>query len=82
MTDTRNESIEDVAVRILPDGRMTRKDAAKYLGYSEKTLAMWKMNGKGPRWVQVGGRIFHYKPDLDDFIRHGDSIASNNGGAT
>jgi len=28
-------AIEQVRVRILPDGRMTRKDAAKYLGRAE-----------------------------------------------
>ncbi len=32
-------------VRVLPDGRLSRKDAAKYLGRAEKTLAMWEMVG-------------------------------------
>ncbi len=62
-------AIEQVRVRILPDGRMTRKDAAKYLGRAEKTLAMWEMEGKGPRSVLVGGRRFYFKDVLDAFIR-------------
>jgi hypothetical protein len=62
-------SLQTVRCRILPDGRMTRADAAKYLGREPKTLAMWKLEGKGPRVVRVGGRCFYYKSDLDAFIR-------------
>ena len=60
---------EEVKVRVLPDGRMTRRDAARYLGNAEKTLAMWELQGKGPRSVKVGGRRFYYKNDLDAFIQ-------------
>ena len=62
-------TIEQVRVRVLPDGRMTRKDAATYLGRAEKTLAMWEMEGKGPLSVLVGGRRFYFKDVLDAFIR-------------
>ncbi len=61
--------IEQVRVRVLPDGRMTRKDAAKYLGRAEKTLAMWEMEAKGPPSVLVGGRRFYFKDVLDAFVR-------------
>ena len=61
--------IEVVKVRVLPDGRMTRRNAARYLGYAEKTLAMRAMRGEPPRWVRVGGRIFYFKDDLDLFIQ-------------
>ncbi len=61
--------IERVRVRVLPDGRMARKDAAKYLGRAEKTLAMWEMESKGPPSVLVGGRRFYFKDALDAFIR-------------
>ncbi|MDA1059086.1 MAG: DNA-binding protein [Proteobacteria bacterium] len=63
-----NESLVAVQVRVLPDGRLTRRDAAKYLGLQEKTLAMWKLVGKGPRPVRVGGRVFYFKDDLDAFV--------------
>lgn len=62
-------AIEQVRVRILPDGRLARKDAAKYLGRAEKTLAMWEMEGKGPSSVLVGGRRFYFKDVLDAFIQ-------------
>jgi hypothetical protein len=62
-------AIEHVRVRILPDGRMARGDAALYLGHQPKTLAMWALQGKGPRSLKVGGRVFYFKDDLDAFIR-------------
>lgn len=58
-----------VRVVVLPDGRMNRDNAAAYLGHKVKTLAQWKYEKKGPRWVKVGGKIFYYKDDLDAFIR-------------
>lgn len=61
--------IADVKVRILPDGRMTRRDAARYLGFAEKTLAMRWMQGLPPRGVKIGGRVFYFLDDLDAFIR-------------
>ncbi len=36
-------TVDQVRVRVLPDGRMTRRDAAAYLGFAEKTLAMWDL---------------------------------------
>jgi hypothetical protein len=62
-------AIETVRVRVLPDGRLTRADAARYLGHAEKTLAMWQLKGKGPRSVLVGGRRFYFKDELDRFVR-------------
>ncbi len=63
------QAIEQVRVRVLPDGRLSRKDAAKYLGRAEKTLAMWETEGKGPQSVLVGGRRFYFKDVLDAFVR-------------
>jgi hypothetical protein len=62
-------SLEAVRCRVLPDGRMTREDSARYLGLKEKTLAMWALQRKGPQFVRVGGRVFYFKTDLDAFIR-------------
>jgi hypothetical protein len=51
--------------------RMTRRDAARYLGNAEKTLAMWELQGKGPPSVKVGGRRFYFNDDLDAFVQGG-----------
>jgi hypothetical protein len=63
-----DQQVDQVRVRVLPDGRLTRDDAATYLGLKSKTLAMWKLAGKGPRSVRVGARCFYYRADLDAFI--------------
>ena len=62
--------IEHVKVRVLPDGRMTRSDAAIYLGVAVKTVAMWDLEDPTRLGgVKVGGRRFYYKAELDAFIR-------------
>ncbi len=68
-------AIVQVKVRVLPDGRLSREDAARYLGRSVKTLAMWQLQGKGPRSVLVGGRRFYFLADLDSFIASEGSAA-------
>ncbi len=60
--------IENVRVRVLPDGRMARRDAARYLGVKVRTLAAWATQGKGPPVVKVGGLCFYRRADLDVFI--------------
>jgi hypothetical protein len=65
---TDGGAIEQVRVRVLPDGRMSVDDAARYLGHAPKTLAMWRLRGIGPRWRKVGGRIFYFQCALDDFV--------------
>jgi hypothetical protein len=62
------DGVERVVVRQLPDGRLTRNHAARYLGVEPKTLSHWLMMGKGPRCVKVGGRAFYFRADLDAFI--------------
>ena len=64
-----NITLETPRVRVLPDGRMTRDDAATYLGLKSKTLSMWQLQGKGPRSRRVGGRVIYFKDDLDAFVR-------------
>ena len=65
-------NVQKVQVRILPDGRLTRRDAAAYLGLSEKTLAIWATQGRGPKVQPVAGRRFYFKEELDRFVREGD----------
>ncbi len=70
---TAENQIERIRVRVLPDGRLSRADAARYLGRAKKTLEMWSLEGKGPPSVKVGGRRFYYKAALDSFIRGEDA---------
>jgi hypothetical protein len=52
---------------IFPDGRLDSKNAATYLGLSEKTLAMMRCKGTGPKYVKRG-RIFYFLEDLDCWL--------------
>lgn len=60
-------TIEEINVVMYPDGRLDTKNAAKYLGLKEKTIAMMRGNGSGPRFIKRG-RIFYFKEDLDCWL--------------
>jgi Helix-turn-helix domain len=51
---------------------LTASAAAKYLGgldaISEKTLAQWRSQGKGPPFLKIGARVLYAKSDLDKYI--------------
>jgi hypothetical protein len=60
-------SVQGIAVQVLPDGRMDAKNAARYCGLSEKTMAMKRCTGTGPKYVKRG-RIFYHRADLDAWL--------------
>jgi hypothetical protein len=57
-----------VRVRVLPDGRLDRRNAALFLGRSPKTLAQWALQGKGPRSHDIGGRAFYYLDECRAYV--------------
>jgi hypothetical protein len=63
---------EIVVVRVvmLPDGRMDVKNAALYAGLAQKTLAMLRHEGTGPKFIKRG-RVFYYRCDLDEWLASG-----------
>ena len=65
-------TIDRVRIRVLPDGRVNRRDSAAYIGISPKTMAMWLTQGKGPASFLVGGRRFSYIEELDRYIEEGE----------
>ncbi len=62
-------AIEPVRVRVLPNGNMNSNNAAIYLDRAPKTLAMWRMQGRGPPWWKCGGRVFYNIEALDAYLR-------------
>lgn len=62
-----SQAFEQVQIRVLPDGRVSRRDAAAFLGLKEKTLAQWRWENRGPKVVRVGGRCFYRIDDLRQF---------------
>ena len=62
-------------VNVLPDGRLTAGEAAKYLGFSVGTLAVKRQKGTGPRFVKAG-RVFYFKADLDEWVNKSGRLVS------
>lgn len=65
------EALEQIRVRVLPDGRLSRNDAAAYLGRKPKTLAMWALEKRGPKVIRVGGRCFYNIDNLRAYVERG-----------
>ena len=59
--------VKQVQVFAYPDGRMDTCNASKYTGLSEKTLAMGRCNGDGPKFIKRG-RVFYFQSDLDEWL--------------
>lgn len=68
-------NVEMVSVKMYPDGRMDSKNASRYLGLEEKTLAMKRSDGTGPSFIKRG-RIFYFKEDLDAWINEAKKASS------
>ena len=62
-------------VVMYPDGRVDSHNASLYVGLSEKTMAMMRCNGTGPKFVKRG-RIFYFREDLDSWLNAGGRFTS------
>ena len=71
----RKIDVDHVRVVAFPDGRLDTENAARYLGFSPKTLAMMRSEGKGPRYVKRG-RIFYFLEDLQAWMAELPRISS------
>lgn len=54
-------------ITLYPDGRMDTHNTSLYTGLSEKTLAMMRCNGTGPKFIKRG-RVFYYLDDVDAWL--------------
>ena len=61
------DNIDVLRVAATPDGRVSRAEAATFLGFKPKTLAEWHRKGLGPKSQMVGGRRFYA---LDELVRY------------
>jgi hypothetical protein len=71
-----SDAYERVSVRVLPDGRVSRADAAAYLGRKPKTLAAWIKQKRGPTPINSGGRIFYQLEELQRFASGDPAVAA------
>ena len=59
------QSVDKEVVKVLASGLISRKETAKALGKTSKTLCEWAAKGIGPTPKKVGGRVFY---DWDDVL--------------
>lgn len=62
------ENVDVSRVAATPDGRVSRIEAAKFLGFKPKTLAEWQRKGLGPKSQMVGGRRFYALAELVRYV--------------
>lgn len=67
-------SVETEPVRALPDGRLPSSEAARYLGVAEKTMANWRSQGRGPRFLKRARRVWYRQEWLDAWVQSGDKL--------
>jgi len=67
----------EIEVTIFPDGRMDTRNAPNYVGLSEKTLAMIRCAGSGPKFVKLE-LIFYFREDIDEWINAGRVVNAKN----
>lgn len=48
--------------------RLKGPEAARYLGLSVSTLEKMRLEGRGPRYLKLGGRCFYRRSDLDAYV--------------
>lgn len=71
----KTNQLDALQITMYPDGRLDSRNAAMYLGLKEKTLAMMRGRGNGPRFIKRG-RIFYYKEDLDAWLNANGRVIS------
>lgn len=69
-------TVKQVEVLVRPDGRVDSKNAAAFIGLSEKTLAMMRCHGTGPKYLKRG-RIFYFVHDLETWIKDGEARSTS-----
>lgn len=48
--------------------RLSERDAAQYLGITQRTLQDWRLNRRGPAFIRLGRRIAYDQADLERFL--------------
>jgi predicted DNA-binding transcriptional regulator AlpA len=73
--ETRSESHTQVGELLpLPDSQQALIPASslpEYIGIALQTLARWRHEGYGPRYVKLGRRVFYRSGDIRTWIDKG-----------
>lgn len=47
---------------------LTTRQAAEYLGVSQRTLIRWRVNRTGPAWTYAGHQVRYRPADLEAYL--------------
>ena len=47
---------------------LDEQEAAPYVGVRRKTLANWRVEGVGPKFLRVGGRVRYHPRDISEWL--------------
>lgn len=67
----KNDTLTVPSLTVRQGSRLSRKDAAAYLGVQPQTMKSWARTGYGPRSITVGNRCFYEIADLQAFVGGG-----------
>lgn len=48
--------------------RLCPKQAADYIGLSVRTLARYRAEGVGPRWLRIGRSVQYLRASVDEWL--------------
>ena len=68
--------LDNRTVTVRPDGRVSRRESAEFLGVSPSTMAWWAWKGIGPRPLKTGGRAYYLIDDLRRFAGTGSEVVT------
>lgn len=49
---------------------LTTENAAEYLDLKKQTLEIWRVYGKGPKFLKIGRSVRYRKADLDTYLEN------------
>lgn len=52
----------------MTEGLLNTEQAAARLNISRQVMAVWRLTGRGPRFVKVGSRVLYDPQDISTFI--------------
>ena len=58
----------DSATTASPSSLLTAEQAGTYLHVNARTLANWRVLGRGPRYIRSGSRALYRMADLDAWL--------------
>lgn len=74
------EKLNTTDARAIEDEYMNTSAAAQYLGISPITMSIWRVEGRGPEFVRVGGRSIRYRRStLDSFVTANSGLIGKKG---